>query len=253
MAYSPPPTPGQIQFGYTQLYLLPADGSSLPEPLIPDASPGDLYTSPLWAPDGNSIYFAHYVPRQSAAEPADYRLERMSYPEGESEVIAHQVFALAVSADGVRIAYVTGDPVTLYNGLFVANADGTDTTQVVPPETFLAIDAVAFSPDGQNLVFSGAANGFGFPVSWHRQPVPNAFKPEAHSIPEELWRTPVEGGSVQMLTRLGDTGYRFSYSPEGDFIAFSTFSALYVMNPDGSGLTILYPEGVSGSLQWLPE
>ena len=252
MAYGPPPAPGRVQYGYTQLYTLPADGSSPPAPLIPSASQADLYTSPLWAPDGASIYFAHYVPRQSASQPSDYRLEHMSYPQGDPQVVAHEVFALALSPDGSKMAYVTGDPVTLNNGLFVANTDGTDAHQVFSSNTFIAIDAVIFSPDGQSLVFSGGGNGFGFHNAWPDHLVSYPLKASMHNIPEELWRVPVQGGDVKELTHLGDSGYRFNYSPDGKHLAFSTFYGMYVMSTDGSGLIELYSDGLSGTLQWLP-
>jgi Tol biopolymer transport system component len=252
IAYGPPPVQGQIQYGYTQLYLIPADGSGAPAPLIPGTNQGDLYTSPLWSPGGKSIYFAHYIPRQSATSPSDYRLERMSYPTGQPQVIAHEVFALALSQDGARMAYVSGDPVSLNNGLYVANADGTGAEQVFASNTFVAIDTCVFSPDGKSIIFSGAGNGFGAKSSWPDQLVANPFNANFHNIPEELWRVSVDGGQLRELTHLGDSGYRLSYSPDGLHVAFSTFNALYVMNPDGSGLTEVYSEGITGSLQWLP-
>lgn len=252
MAYGPPPAPGHVQFGYTQLYTLPADGSSPPEPLIPTASQADLYTSPLWAPDGKSIYFVHYTPRQSASQPSDYLLERMPFPQGQPVVISHEVFAMALSPDGAQMAYVTGDPVTLNNGLYVANTDGAGARPVFSSNTFLAIDAVTFSPDGKSLVFSGAGNGFGSHNDGADRWISYPLRPSLHNIPEELWRVAAAGGDVKELTHVGDTGYRFSYSPDGSHIAFSTFSSMYEMNADGSGLTELYSDGLSGSLQWLP-
>ena len=252
MAYGPPPAPGQVQYDYTQLYTMPADGSSPPEPLIPGVSQAEQYTSPLWAPDGKSIYFAHYVPRQSASQPSDYLVERMALPHGEPEIVAHQVFTMALSPDGAKIAYVTGDPLSGTNGLFVANSDGTGAHQLFSLDTFLGIDGVNFSPDGKNLIFSGAGNGFGDDFAWPDQWVSYPLRPSLHNIPEELWRVPTQGGDVKELTHLGDTGYHFSYSPDGRFIAFSTNATIYMMNADGSGLTELYPDGISGNLQWLP-
>lgn len=252
MAYAPPPKPGLVQYGYTQLYTVPADGSGPPEPLIPDSGQSDLYTSPLWAPDGKNIYFVHYVPRQSASQPSDYLLDRMTFPHGVPEVIAHPVFAVALSQDGAQLAYVTGDPITLNNGLFVANSDGKAAHQLFSANTFVAIDAVTFSPDGQSLVFSGAGNGFGIHNDEADRWVSYPLRPSLHNIPEELWRVAAQGGNVKELTHVGDTGYRFSTSPDGRRIAFSTFSAIYLMNADGSGLTELYSDGLSGSMQWLP-
>ena len=252
MAYGPPPAPGQVQYDYTQLYTMPADGSSPPEPLIPSVSQAEQYTSPLWAPDGKSIYFAHYVPRQSASQPSDYLLEHMTVPRGEPEIVGHQIFTMALSPDGAKMAYVTGDPLSGTNGLFVANADGTGARQLFSLDTFLGIDGVIFSPDGKSLVFSGAGNGFGDDPAWPDQWVAYPLRPGLHNIPEELWRVPIQGGDVKELTHLGDTGYHFSYSPDGQHIAFSTTATVYLMNANGSGLTELYSDGISGNLQWLP-
>jgi hypothetical protein len=34
LAYAPPPPEGEIQFGFTGLYLLPGDGQGPPEPVV---------------------------------------------------------------------------------------------------------------------------------------------------------------------------------------------------------------------------
>ena len=62
LTYAPPPTTDKPQFGYADLYMLPYDGTSEPQPFITRNNPDESFFFPAWAPDGQSIYLTHLVP-----------------------------------------------------------------------------------------------------------------------------------------------------------------------------------------------
>ncbi len=71
LAYAPPPPPGEYQFGYTELHLLPADGSAAPRPLITLATRPEAFFNPVWSPDGQYIYYAHLT--RNTSDPETYQ------------------------------------------------------------------------------------------------------------------------------------------------------------------------------------
>ena len=62
LAYAPPPPAGQVQLANTDLYRMPADGASAPQALLERSRPNESYTHPIWAPDGQTIYYTHSAP-----------------------------------------------------------------------------------------------------------------------------------------------------------------------------------------------
>lgn len=163
MAYAPPPPAGEVQLGYTDLYLLPV-GKTEPQVVLARTDPQESFFSPLWSPQGDYPYFAHFQPlREENGTPPPfpylYTIERLAYPGGAPEVIVTNAFWPALSPDGAKLAFVGSDPDTFLNDLFIANADGSELTKLVPPDSFEAVDAPFFSPDGSALVFSAVGEG----------------------------------------------------------------------------------------------
>ena len=75
LAYAPPPPPGEINFGFTGLYLLPQAGGEM-ELLLGPQVDGELLFNPVWSPDGQSIYFSHIRPRTGEEYAFDTTLDR---------------------------------------------------------------------------------------------------------------------------------------------------------------------------------
>jgi hypothetical protein len=258
LAYAPPPAEGQIQYGYTGLYLLPGEcvaspGScGSPTPVVDHADLKEAYFNPNWSPDGQYLYYTHFVP--VPAETGDvftYRIERMAYPSGEPEVLVDDAIWPRLSPDGTKLVYVS----FATNELFVADADGQNSMPVLPPDSLFTVDAPLFSADGSTIIFS-SVNFAPVPrLSWleHLMGVQIASaSPEAHNVPSDWWRVPATGGTPERLTEIMDTGMYADHSPDGNHLAFISATGLYVMKPDGSDLVQLLNLVAFGTMDWIP-
>ncbi|MGH2525026.1 MAG: TolB family protein, partial [Anaerolineales bacterium] len=159
-----------------------------------------------------------------------------------------------LARDGAKLAYVAFDPTSFANELRVANADGTNPVALLPAHTFEAVDAPLFSPDGSTLLFSAVGEGPPPALSWLDQLLGvrvASAAPLAHNVPSDWWSIPATGGTPQRLTRLYETGLFGSFAPDGDYFAFLSLTGLYVMRPDGSGITSLLNLEAFGTMEWI--
>jgi eukaryotic-like serine/threonine-protein kinase len=146
----------------------------------------------------------------------------------------------AISPDGKYVLNVQND-----NGLqslWLRNVPTGSDTQIVPPAAAV-YRTLIFSPDGNYVYFRKA--GLGTQSEW------------------DLYRTPVLGGTPQLLLRDLDTGITFS--PDGHRIAYARANdpelgkyRLLTANSDGSDETILQiAANVAGalprSMAWSPD
>ena len=254
ISYSP--APDSPLAGKEELYILPADGSKPPQLLFTPPSDQDQYFQPDWSPDGKYIYFAH-VNYQSPSQV--YEVMRMMYPDGKPEPLIEQAYWPRLSADGSHLAYVSVFSATGPNGLFIANADGTQ-TQAVPlaGSSWLnsIIDAPLFLPDGQTILFSAP-----MPVQ-SSAPAPRwvdrlmgVTVVHAHgSIPSDWWSVPIVGAQPTRLTHVYSPGLFASLSPDSKYVASYSATGIFVMTPQGGDLTqiVNYTGGIPGSVNWIP-
>ena len=259
MAYTQPP--GANVTSHQELYLLPLDGSKPPQLIFLPPSQDDEYIQPDWSPDGKYIYFSHVnyqaAPVQKGAHYPLFEIYRMAYPGGQPEKLIEQAFWPRISADSSRLAFASLDPMTGNNKLYLANADGTGVTelalsgQVVPD----IIDAPEFSPDGQSLLFSAP-----IPAQSYIPPSSNWFEKmvgvsvaSAHTVPSDWWSVPLKGGNPVQITHLQTTSLFASLSPDKKYIASYSGNGIFVMNPDGTGLTMLVGDlgGMPGTVSWI--
>jgi Tol biopolymer transport system component len=258
------PDASRIVFSYTpprqsntpsprSLYVLALDGSTEPEPLFTSPLPTDRYTQAEWSPDGQYIYYVHYS-QDNVQIYEDYDISRMAYPQGNHEKLVEHAFWPRLSADGTRMAYVSLDPDSGRNELFVANADGSESRRVAlsgprPPEI---IDAPIFSPDGQSILFSAPEPA--------QSTQPNLLEKlmgiqvaKAHSVPSDWWSVPVEGGVPEQLTRIQTINLFASISPDRQQVASLSGEGLFVMDIDGSNLTrLVLDPSMHGTIAWIP-
>jgi Tol biopolymer transport system component len=266
LAYAPPPPKGQVQLADTDLYRMPADGSSEPQPLLQRSRPNESFTYPSWSPDGQMIYYTHTLPSTSNRLGVDSTIERARL-NGIAEVILKNAIWPRLSPDGARMAYLVLSEFTSNNALSLAGADGSHPTQLVSAKTFPIVDAHIFSPDGKEVYFSAPSPLALWPVEpaaattrgwffeahqlltnlWHLgvQPV------SAHSNPSDWFRVSVDGGEPQQVTHVQDVNMVAAFSPDEQWLAFISQKGLFLMKPDGSQLTQLAVLPGMGSLNWV--
>ncbi|MCP4362874.1 MAG: hypothetical protein GY796_33130 [Chloroflexi bacterium] len=251
LAYAPPPEEGQIQFGFTNLYLMKNEAGSEPRLLIEPIDPQEVFFNPTWSPDGEYIYYSHVIPEDEEAYTFRTQLERFHLSSGEIESLAENAIWPQLSTNGSKLAYVTVTPDSLAQALLVADADGRNPTILVPQETFQAVDAPMFSLDGEWLYFSASENSAAVRPWWDwALGVQTAV---AHNLPSDWYRTPLAGGEWDRLTDMGGTGFygRFA-SHNAPYFAFSSQEGLFMMSPDGRDLEKRLNVALTDSLVWQP-
>ena len=249
MAYAPPPPEGEIQFGYTDIYLTAPDETAVPTLYIQKGHPEGLVFNPVWTLDNEAVYYSRVTPDSEDSTQFTVFLERYDVESGDIVQIAPDGIWPTVSQDGGRIAYVTVNPESLGNALWIANPDGSEANQLVNEGEFEVVDVPLFSPDGAWVYFTAAENRE-TAVSWWRL-LFGIKTASAHNIPSDWYRIPATGGEFEQLTAIEETGIYGDFSPDGQTIAFATFNGLYLMNPDGSELEKLLDVGATTSLSWV--
>lgn len=184
---------------------------------------------PCFTPDGDAILFD----RQNEAGNWDiYRLELES---GElSPLAAGEAFeeAAAVSPDGAYIAYCSDESGALQIQLLVAS-----TGQAHPVTSTGVNQDPAFSPDGRRIVYSSRRAG-----------------------DTNLYLMPLTGDDRARRIAELDGDQRFPrFSPNGDFIAFTTYyddggSDIYLIDARGWGPPVRVTHTLSQEIfpNWLP-
>jgi Tol biopolymer transport system component len=255
MAYSSPP---QNHDPISQeLYTLPLDGSQPPQLFVAPPTQYDQYIQAEWSPDGKYIYYVH---NNNQNQPIGqyypiYEIYRMAYPNGQPEKIADQAFWPRLSEDGSRLVYISMDPTTGTNSIFMANADGSNAQRINITGDWIPdiIDAPIFSPDGESIIFSALSPQQSSAPSWFDK-LMGVQIAEAHSIPSDWFSVPLAGGDATRLTNLRTISLYASIAPDKRYIASYSGNGLFVMKPDGTDLTMLIPDmgGVPGMVSWIP-
>jgi len=279
LAYAPPPPEGEVQLGYTSIYVLSGDCAERPQGCNADdltvaverVEPHEAYFSPLWSPAGDYLYFAHFTPSSSeTSSPFKYTLERVRMangaPEGAPEVVLDDALWPAITADGGRMVYVYSDPDDFTNYLRLVDLRDKTQEDLIGPEAFDAVDAPFFSRDGTKVYFSAVGEGPGVsraaPVSrlprwldWlmgvGEAAAAGVERPAEHNVPSDWWVMPAAGGAPTRLTQVYDTGMFGDISPDGEYIAYVSATGLYVMRSDGGDLQRLLDLAGYGTLEWI--
>ncbi|HET6792514.1 MAG TPA: hypothetical protein VFI35_13150, partial [Actinomycetota bacterium] len=270
------PANGQIVFvrddaedGVTHLFTMRADGSHARQ--LTDSATGDR--APAVSPDGITVAFVH--------ELEDLTPVIASIPIDGGTVTRLTDKRLFVSGppawspDGSRIAFAAHDG----DGqrLFVMNADGSDVRPITDPDRFWVTGA-AWSPDGTRIGFTGSifddkgetASSDIFTVRPDGRDLVNVTRTPA-AKDDEIGPTWSPDGSriafnetsgkgmVLVVHNLADGTERTitkghvddgpAWSPDGSLIAFNRSPIdgggfeVWVVRPDGSGLTRLTRDG----------
>lgn len=254
ISYAPPR--GSNSSSIRSLYVLPLDRSTDPQPLFAPPTAADRYTQAEWSPDGEYIYYVHYNQEDQAGGQffEDYYISRMTYPGGKHEKILEHAFWPRLSPSSFKLVYVSLDPESGKNELFVANADGSTPQGIVLSGIPLPeiIDAPIFAPDGQFILFSAPEPSQSYQPNFLER-LAGIQVVKAHSVPSDWWSVPATGGTPTRLTHLQTINLFASLSPDGQHIASLSGDGIFVMDLDGSSLTQLVSDsGVHGTVSWIP-
>ncbi len=237
------------------LYRVPIDGSAPPELVVTPASESDQYIQVEWSPDGKYLY---YVYNNYSTQPADqifpnYRIFRMAYPNGEPEQILEHAFWPRVSPDSSKLVYVSVDPVTGKNDLFVANADGTNAQEIDlgSLQASSIKDAPFFTSDGQSVLFNAPGPTQSYQPNWLDR-LMGVQIAKAHGLPSDWWSVPVSGGEPRRLTQIQSMYLFGRMSPDKQHVVSYSMQGLFVMDLDGSNLTSIIPDPSGNTVDWLP-
>ena len=259
MSYAPPGSQPGATFTPLALFSMPMDGSQAPQQLFPVPLTGDQNIQPVWSPDGNFIYFVLVNNAVPPAEPNQHypidQIYRAAYPNGQPEKILEKAYWPRLSADGSRLIYVSENPDDGTNKLFVANNDGSHPQQVAlsGANAPTIIDAPIFLPDGKTILFSAPTPVQPAAASWLDRLL-GVIQVSAHNIPSEWWSVPAGGGTVTQLTHIQAASLYASVSPDKRMIASFSGDGVFVMNPDGTELTMMVTGtgGNMGTVNWIP-
>jgi Tol biopolymer transport system component len=259
MTYSTPALQQGANFTPLGLYSFPSDGSQPPQELVPLPLKNDQFLEPVWSPDGKYLYYvlANYgLPPEEPNQhfPID-QIFRVAYPKGQPEKLLDKAYWPRLSADGSRLIYVSENPDDGTNKLFVANNDGSNPQQIffTGANAPAIIDAPMFLPDGKSILFSAPS-----PVQSSTSPwldwLFGVTVASAHNIPSEWWTVPIDGGRVTQLTQIQGASLYASISPDNRYIASFSGNGIFVMNPDGTNLTMIISNngGNAGTVNWIP-
>jgi Tol biopolymer transport system component len=251
MAYAPPATENN-QVTYTNLYLMPLDGSSPPEPLITRQPADEAYFAPTWAPDGQSVYTSHFIRGSSdGSTPDRFAIDRVTL-DGQSTTVIKDAQWPSISPDGSKISFVPGTPTNNQDGLYLADISGANPVAIIQPGVFPAIDDHFFTPDGKSIIFSAVNNSSPAPTPTFWDRLLGIKIVSAHNIPSDWYIIPVTGGTAVRLTNLEDIGMYASLSPDKKMVGFISQTGLYVMNLDGSNINQLNDLVATGTVSWIP-
>lgn len=256
MSYSPPPGDNPVD---QDLYIMPLDGSQAPKLLFTPPAKEDDYVEVEFSPDSKYVYFTH-VNYQIPPEPNQiyplYEIYRMTFPDGQPELVAAKAYWPRLSSDSSHIAYISVDLFSRENKLYIADSNGENAHEVVLTGQQLPDikDAPIFSPDGQSLLFSAPVPVQSYQPNWLDKLMGVRIAKAHSNIPSDWWSVPVGGGDITQLTNIQSAGLFASFAPDGKHIASYSLNGIFVMKPDGSELTMLIPnpQSLPGTVTWIP-
>ncbi|HKY53536.1 MAG TPA: hypothetical protein VJM08_04480 [Anaerolineales bacterium] len=257
MSFSPPP--GEDPEIVQALYVMPIDGSKPPQLLFKPPIREAQYTQAEWSPDGKYIYFTH-VNYQFPMDPNRiyplYQTYRMPYPNGQPELIVKEAYWPRLSPDSGSLTYISIDPLSVKQQLMIANPDGSNAQEVALSGAYVPDikDAPIFSPDGASILFSAAVPAQSRQPNWLERLTGVRMARANGNVPSDWWSVPTHGGSLTRLTQIQATGLYGSLSPDYKHLVSFGGAGIFVMNLDGSELTVLIPNPdlFTGTVHWIP-
>jgi Tol biopolymer transport system component len=231
-----------------QLFTANADGSDI-RPLIDAANsfPGGL---PDWSPDGKTILFDSGHASTEAPPGPGFHIDvyAVSAKGGTPRRLTFSGLNLKASwsPDGRRIAFERSDADCTDDHISTMNADGSNIRDLTtnPYGNCQTEEDASFSPDGEHIVFQ-------------------RHRPGADHQESALFVMRSDGTHLHRITPWAMEAGQPDWSPNGKWILFNTSSdnfspmqQLYIVHPDGTGLTKLTEDtgaDVSFEASWSPD
>jgi Tol biopolymer transport system component len=251
----------QIEGNGTTLGLLNPEGTGARKVL--DESAG--YTTlerPQWAPDGNGIVYTYhgFVVEGGSIKGETYRAERLDPATGERQALAEDAEGPSMAPDG-SLAFVR----TTRAGQQLVLLDPSGKERVLIAErAFVSLAAPRFSPDGKRIAFTAVGDGpkIGRYGSGDTNAtsllgrivggLASAVGPQvafAHGEPAKIWVADLNGG-VQRLGALIEDEPTVAWSEDGQYVAVSGGTGVYVMAVASGQATQLTKVGGFGGIDW---
>ena len=213
----------------------------------PDA--GATFEDPEWTADGGAILATLRRPIYNNVN--QYQGETLSIVKvgldgADPVVIVKDGLGPATSPDGKYLVYTSVDPKGQPNGLRIADSNGQNTKDLLTGGSFAYARGPAFSPDGTQIAFA-AVPGTGAVVPGKKggAVIPIYEVVEAHGIPWDIWTVRPDASELQRLTNESEDTPTPTWSPTGEWIAFSGEIGLYLVDVGGKN-TIRVSTAVSG-------
>ena len=187
---------------------------------------GALDASPTWAPDSRRLLFTSN--RGGTRDIYQLNLTRGGLAEGDPVRVTTGLNAslISLSADGRQLAYsVATNRSNIWSvALPTAGAVSSRAAEMVTSDKE-TIESIGVSADGQWLIFDSDRAG-----------------------PQQIFRRPLAGGTLQQVTRGSAPAFSMSISPDGRFIAFHTIAnglrRAFVASSEGGDQPVQVSRGV---------
>ena len=152
---------GYIRDGYTQIFVLPAEGTTPRQLTSGEFNHGGTLA---WTPDNKAIIFSANRHKDWEYDPQNSEIHRVSVADGSISALTDRHgpdSSPAISPDGKKIAYLGFDE--RYQGyqvthLYVMNSDGNDSGLLIK-DLDRSISLPIWSSDGKGIYFQYATEG----------------------------------------------------------------------------------------------
>ena len=206
----------------SSLWIMPTTGGA-PTRLT---TGGALDASPTWAPDSRRLLFTSN--RGGTRDIYQLNLDRRGRPKGDPVRVTTGLNAslISLSADGRQLAYsVATNRSNIWSvALPDAGSVSSRAAELVTSDKE-TIESIGISADGQWLIFDSDRAG-----------------------PQQIFRRPLAGGTLQQVTRGSAPAFSMSISPDGRFIAFHTIAnglrRAFVASSEGGDQPVQVSRGV---------
>lgn len=246
IAYEPQ-MPDESPTSSTDLYLL-SDPPTQATPIIEREILSEVYEHPVWSPDGDWLYFAHYVlqmDENGGVQGFTQTVERLPSEnfDAQPQVVIDNAVELSIADDMSAVTYVYFDPQTYAYSLRVADVDGENAREILPGNLFESLSSPHFSPDNTTVYFGASGS-----LDATTADLPSV---QAHGAPWDIWQVDVASGDYARLTNLGIDGPDLAWSPDGQFLAFVALEGVYIYDMSANKLYRVADSTSEGEIIWL--